>query len=103
MPIVTSIEILNMKAKKLLEGKSNVIQSISFKVNASDGVYSKQLTGTQSLTFDSNNFIEWADTTEFKDKVIEWTKPYSDELIAACVSDVTELAKEEDETLEFTE
>ena len=55
------------------------------------------MNGVQYVDFDPDNFIEWEDSAEFEAKAIEWTKPYSDELIAACVAEVTELAKEEEE------
>tara|TARA_R100000908_G_C3705435_1_gene114194 strand:+ start:335 stop:646 length:312 start_codon:yes stop_codon:yes gene_type:complete len=102
MAITTSIEITNIQAKKTLGGKDHVIESINFNVAATDGTYSHQMNGVQYIDFDPNSFIEWADTPEFEAQVIEWTKPYSDELIAECTSVVTELAKDEDETLSFT-
>ena len=102
MAITTTIEITNIEAKKSLEGKDHVITSISFDVSATDGTYSHSMNGVQYIPFDKDNFIEWADTPEFKAQVIEWTKPYSDELIALCVAEVNELAKEEDEVLKFT-
>mgnify|MGYP001198009708 CR=1 FL=1 len=100
--INTSIEITNIKAKKLIEEKEHVIEYVSFTVKADDGKHSFNLSGVTKLTFDPNNFVEWEDTPEFKAKIINWTKPYSDDLTDACVSEVTELAKEEDETLSFT-
>ena len=100
--INTSIEITNITAKKSLEGKEHVIELVSFTVKADDGKHSFSLGGVEKLTFDPDNFVEWEDTPEFKSKLIEWTKPYSDDLMAACVSEVTELAKEEGETLSFT-
>ncbi len=102
MAITTTIEITNIDAKKSLEGKDHVITSISFDVSATDGTYTHNMNGVQYIPFDKDNFIEWADTPEFKAQVIEWTKPYSDELIAECTTVVTELAKDEDETLSFT-
>lgn len=102
MAITTEIKITNIEAKKSLEGKDHVITSISFDVLATDGTYTYNMNGVQYVPFDKDNFIEWADTSEFKSQVIEWTKPYSDDLMAACVSEVTELAKEEDEILSFT-
>jgi hypothetical protein len=101
--INTSIEITNIKAKKSLEGKEHVIEWVSFTVKADDGKHSFSLGGVTKLTFDPDNFVEWEDTPEFKAKLIDWTKPYSDDLIIACANEVTELAKEEDETLSFTE
>ena len=102
MAITTSIEITTMAAKKSLDGKSNVIEFISFTVKATEGDYTRKVSGVQKLNFDPTSFIEWADTPEFKAQVIEWTKPYSDELLAICITEVTELAKGEDETLKFT-
>ena len=102
MAITTEIKITNIEAKKSLEGKDHVITSISFDVSATDGTYSYSMNGVQYIPFDKDNFIEWADTPEFKAQVIEWTKPYSDQLTEGCINEVTELAKEEDETLSFT-
>ena len=102
MAITTSIEITNITAKKLLDGKEHVITAINFDVTATDGTYTAQDSGVEYLGFDKDNFIEWADTPAFKAQVVEWTKPQSDELLAVCVAQVTELAKDEDETLEFT-
>jgi len=100
--INASIEITNIKAKKSLEGKEHVIEYVSFTVKADDGKYSSSHSGVTKLTFDPDNFVEWEDTPEFKAKLIDWTKPYSDDLIIACANEVNELAKEEDETLSFT-
>ena len=102
MAITTSIEITHIEAKKTLDGKQHVITSVNFDVKADDGTYSSAMNGVSYIAFDPDNFIEWSDTPEFEAQVIEWTKPYSDELIAECVSNVTELAKNENETLEFT-
>lgn len=102
MAITTEIKITNIEAKKSLEGKDHVITSISFDVLATDETYTHNMNGVQYVPFDKDNFIEWADTSEFNSQVIEWTKPYSDELIALCVAEVDELAKEEDEILKFT-
>ena len=102
MAITTTIESTNIDAKKSLEGKDHVITSISFDVSATDGTYTHNMNGVQYIPFDKDNFIEWADTPEFKAQVIEWTKPYSDQLTEACINEVTDLAKQEYEVLKFT-
>lgn len=101
MAITTEIKITNIEAKKSLEGKEHVITAINFDVKATDETYTHNMNGVQYIPFDKDNFVEWEDSPEFEAQVIEWTKPYSDQLIAECISVVTELAKDEDETLEF--
>ena len=102
MAITTSIQITSMKAKNSWQGKDHVIEAINFDVSATDGKFTHTMNGVQYIDFDPDNFVEWEDSADFEAKAIEWTTPYSAELIAACVAEVTELAKEEEETLEFT-
>lgn len=102
MAITTTIEITNIEAKKNEHGKQHVITAVNFDVSATDGTYSFSMNGVQYVPYDESNFVEWEDTSEFKAQVIEWTKPYSDELIAACINEVTDLAKQEYEVLKFT-
>ena len=52
--INTSIEITNIKAKKLIEEKEHVIEYVSFTVKADDGKHSFTRSGVTKLTFDPN-------------------------------------------------
>ena len=52
------------------EGKSDVIYTIHYGLNGSEGDYSDNMIGTHSVEFDKDNFTEYADLKEAD--VIAW-------------------------------
>jgi hypothetical protein len=56
-----------------MDGQTNVVSTIHWRVNATDGVNNATVYGAQSLTFDAKNaFIDYSDLT--KDQVIGWAQ-----------------------------
>jgi len=52
------------------EGKSDVIYTVHYGLNGSEGDYSDNIIGTHSVNFDKDNFTEYADLKE--SDVIAW-------------------------------
>lgn len=56
-----------------VDGQSNVVCNVHWRVNVTDGVNEAEIYGTQGLIFDSKNaFIAYSELT--KDQVIGWVQ-----------------------------
>jgi hypothetical protein len=56
-----------------VDGQTNVVSTIHWRVNATDGVNNATVYGAQSLIFDAKNaFIDYSDLT--KNQVIGWAQ-----------------------------
>ena len=56
-----------------IDGQSNVVSCVHWRVNATDGTNMDSVYGAQQLTFDAKNaFINYADLT--KDTVVGWVQ-----------------------------
>lgn len=56
-----------------VDGQTNVVSTVHWRINATDGTNTAEIYGTQSLTFDpENDFISYSDLT--KNTVIKWVQ-----------------------------
>ena len=69
------------------EGKSDVIYTVHYGLNGSEGDHSDNMIGTHSVNFDKDNFTEYADLKE--SDIIGWVKNIlGDEYVANVESNI---------------
>jgi hypothetical protein len=71
MALTWKIETLNCKPS--FDGKTNVVETIHWRLNGVDGDYATSVYGSQGVTYEeSTDFIEYDNLTE--DQLISWVK-----------------------------
>lgn len=71
MSLTWKIEQLNCKPS--FDGKTNVVETIHWRLNGVDGDYATSVYGSQGVTYEeSTDFIEYDNLTE--DQLISWVK-----------------------------